>query len=372
MLPKDKFWHSHKEQLKQANDLENLFKMEIVDTYKDKIPEYVNILLEQSNNSFTSDNVKYIFSTVHRFKGLECDVVRLLDDFAIPDDGQLGGSSTRRLQVQDRVALKEEYNLLYVGLTRAKHQLIINNAVYFLLNKAGYNFENIVPAPTVHKGNCVRCGGAVVNEYVAGVVQDRVQVTRLKFRKGGPLCKDCFMCSKRPMNHTLSGILKAVQVGPSDSLPYPFNEMLPEAQGVRTHAVQKGRVPSHFNIFFSSILGDKVIKPNYSDTRNQSETKEVEILNTEQWRAEDVRAAEESRLQKVNEERVELEAAATALELQEFMEDEDQDMREFLEDDGFSPITEDDINEIDKLEKDEVKIKVGMRIREIFNVSRLI
>ena len=40
-------------------------------TTQEKIPVYVDILLQQSRNPFTADTVKYIFSTVHRYDTLD-------------------------------------------------------------------------------------------------------------------------------------------------------------------------------------------------------------------------------------------------------------------------------------------------------------
>ena len=79
-------WNEFVERAKEANDKELLAKVMIVEKYREKLPGFVAILEEQSNGrSITDPTVDYIFSTVHKFKGLECSTVRLLDDFSYSD-----------------------------------------------------------------------------------------------------------------------------------------------------------------------------------------------------------------------------------------------------------------------------------------------
>jgi len=323
---KNKVWRTYLQEVKEANDLENLSKMEIVEKYKEKIPVYVDILLQQSRNPFTADTVKYIFSTVHRFKGLECEVVRLLDDFYIPDQLLHGRDTAMR---EDQASLKEEYNLLYVALTRAKHRLIINDSVFFTLNKAGYNFESIVPASATVQEHCVRCGCVVVIEEAAGVVQDRVKVHRQKYRKGGFLCPACFRSPKRPVNYTISGIVKEVEIRSSGGgvADTSDEEEVEEnvVQIVERHVVGKGWIPSTFNQFYASILMDKA-NPEPAALHNvlnllELGSKEVETITTKEWRAADRRAAEEAETKSVEESA----AVVEDPELQRFMQDDDWD-----------------------------------------------
>ena len=48
------------------------------------MPEYVNILQEQSQYGMKDPQMEMVFSTVHKFKGLEMVTVRMLDD--LPGD----------------------------------------------------------------------------------------------------------------------------------------------------------------------------------------------------------------------------------------------------------------------------------------------
>ena len=78
-------WADFKEQAMDAIDMELLVKINIVESYKNLLPGYIAILEEQSQYSILDSRVKYIFSTVHKFKGMECDTVRLMDDFSYSD-----------------------------------------------------------------------------------------------------------------------------------------------------------------------------------------------------------------------------------------------------------------------------------------------
>lgn len=64
-----------------------------------------------------------IFSTVHRAKGMEYDVVYLVDDFITED--KLEKQTTGNGEPPNVVKLNEEINLLYVAVTRAKNILNI-------------------------------------------------------------------------------------------------------------------------------------------------------------------------------------------------------------------------------------------------------
>jgi superfamily I DNA/RNA helicase len=83
----------------------------------------------------TIENANVILSTVHQCKGLEFDNVKLSNDF-IP----LVSTLNTVYVYQSKSAL-EGYNLLYVAMTRAKKNLIINKEMYsYLQLKKGTRF----------------------------------------------------------------------------------------------------------------------------------------------------------------------------------------------------------------------------------------
>jgi superfamily I DNA/RNA helicase len=92
-----------------------------------------------------------VFSTVHKFKGLEMVTVRMLDDFIY-----LGIPYGK--PVQGRIEV-DELNLLYVALTRAKRLLVINDALFFLLSSSfiNHSLEYLLPVQPAYPSPCLKC-----------------------------------------------------------------------------------------------------------------------------------------------------------------------------------------------------------------------
>ena len=77
-----KTWEEFVGQVDDGNDMEMMSKISIVEKFGSKLPEYVDILQEQySQYGMKGPQVEMVFSTVHKFQGVEMDTVRLLDDF---------------------------------------------------------------------------------------------------------------------------------------------------------------------------------------------------------------------------------------------------------------------------------------------------
>merc|ERR1719188_2433636 len=82
----------------------------------------------------------YVFSTAHQFKGLEYPTVMLLDDFLFDKNPYYG----RKNYSEDMRNPEEEKRILYVALTRAKSELILNDTLVMLLWGSGrMNFERV-------------------------------------------------------------------------------------------------------------------------------------------------------------------------------------------------------------------------------------
>lgn len=159
-LIKDKYVKSFKDfedfksVVSASQDVSGLVACAIVDRYREKVESFVQIIRNQSlprDVSMTDPRIRYIFSTVHKFKGLEFPSVYLLDDFFIgnlPLSGETPG-----------VNCKEEINLLYVALTRAQHSLILNDSLILLLfGLAKENFEHYVPLESIPSSEkCAVC-----------------------------------------------------------------------------------------------------------------------------------------------------------------------------------------------------------------------
>jgi superfamily I DNA/RNA helicase len=98
--------------------------LEVVEEYGDKVPA----LIKQIRTHHVEDGKKHeadmIFSTVHRAKGMEYDVVHLIDDFVSEQKVQSFVPRITKGEVQEE-AVVEEINLLYVAATRTRHTLLI-------------------------------------------------------------------------------------------------------------------------------------------------------------------------------------------------------------------------------------------------------
>jgi len=83
--------------------------------------------LEQSLREYTDADI--VITTTHQAKGLEFDNVKLSSDFI-----NLTTYEKRTLHIDKSAYAQEDYNILYVAMTRAKKNLLINEQMYSFLN----------------------------------------------------------------------------------------------------------------------------------------------------------------------------------------------------------------------------------------------
>ncbi|MFA7523396.1 MAG: 3'-5' exonuclease [Halothiobacillaceae bacterium] len=109
----------------EAKDLEMTRLVKILKDYPD-VPRIVAAL--RKNMALEEEDADVVVSTVHRSKGLEWESVIMENDF--PD---LFDTGERAMSAEQRA---DELNLLYVAVTRAKSNLVINASVEGLVLKA--------------------------------------------------------------------------------------------------------------------------------------------------------------------------------------------------------------------------------------------
>ncbi|XP_072858554.2 F-box DNA helicase 1 isoform X2 [Pogona vitticeps] len=117
----------------KAEDKQLEMKIAIVEKYRDRIPELVERI--SRHHVPGQEMADCILGTVHKAKGLEFDTVQVADDFVnVP----FARHNLRRLSVfrTERVP-EDEWNLLYVAVTRAKRRLIMPKGLTHLLTLAG-------------------------------------------------------------------------------------------------------------------------------------------------------------------------------------------------------------------------------------------
>jgi len=222
---KNKTWEQYKKQVQDGRDMETLAKITIVDKFGEKIPEYVDIFRWQVRPSMGEACVKYVFSTVHKFKGLECDTVRLLDDFfysGLPRErpGLWHETDERGGQVED------EYNLLYVALTRAKRNLVMNDALFYLITSGviSSNYEQLVEINSSPNSKskpllCVKCSRKVkISGLSYGLRQVEIYLSG-RMRKAGPVCTLCSVARRRKIHYEVGGTIEgAMRIKPGTVL----------------------------------------------------------------------------------------------------------------------------------------------------------
>lgn len=117
----------------RVNNMQELIKCSIAEKHGDNMASYCEIIRKSVVHNDSRD-VDYVFSTVHQFKGLEYPTVMLLDDFLFDLDHYYS----------PRNFTAEEKRILYVALTRAQSELILNDTLVTLLYGSGrMNFERV-------------------------------------------------------------------------------------------------------------------------------------------------------------------------------------------------------------------------------------
>ncbi|MFT3822268.1 MAG: 3'-5' exonuclease [Chitinophagaceae bacterium] len=123
--------------MKSINELEDYIEktddkqlstmVEIVEEYGNEIYDIIKLLKKLHTGDEEREKAEMIFSTVHRAKGMEYDVVYLVNDF-------LSEAKLEELKEKHQIdkaapfdiaKLNEDINLLYVAITRAKRDLYI-------------------------------------------------------------------------------------------------------------------------------------------------------------------------------------------------------------------------------------------------------
>ncbi|XP_029969170.1 F-box DNA helicase 1 [Salarias fasciatus] len=185
-------FYSLKKYAEQTEDNELGGKLAIVETYGGRIPE----LVERLNSCYERDisRADFIVGTVHKAKGLEFHTVIVNDDFAkVPCSGHelCHHPDFSFCKIPD-----DEWNLLYVAVTRSKTSLVMTKNIQRILTIAGeYLLKSEMPpapladgtTPPCSVGSCPNCltpGSAFIMSKPAMNYSDCKS-------QGGPLCERC-------------------------------------------------------------------------------------------------------------------------------------------------------------------------------------
>ena len=118
------------EYIEKTEDLQLAMMVEIVKEYDNEIPGIIKSLKDLHTGNEERDKAEMIFSTVHRAKGMEYDVVYLVNDFVSESKiEKLKAKNTQKEQAVNITKWIEEINLLYVAVTRSKNKLYIHESL---------------------------------------------------------------------------------------------------------------------------------------------------------------------------------------------------------------------------------------------------
>uniref|UniRef100_A0A147BDJ4 Putative 3'-5' dna helicase n=1 Tax=Ixodes ricinus TaxID=34613 RepID=A0A147BDJ4_IXORI len=177
---------------RNAEDVELLARILFVEEHVHAVPQYVRTLEMKCSGNDKLANI--VFTTAHKAKGLEFDTVMLADDFFV------GNCSLGNHKVSLNAETIQEYNVLYVAMTRAKKRLCMSRAIYFLLLQAQekYEFLQSRDSAVLEVGGgvltCCSCEEAFEPSGKL-VLQRRSFSVAGQTSRGGFLCKACATCA---------------------------------------------------------------------------------------------------------------------------------------------------------------------------------
>jgi len=175
-----------------AEDKELEAKIAVVEKYNIRIPELVQRI--EKCHIEDLDFAEYILGTVHKAKGLEFDTVHVLDDFVKVPCARHNLAQLPHFRVES--FSEDEWNLLYVAVTRAKKRLIMTKSLENILTLAGEYFLQAELTSNVLKTGVVRCcvgqcNNSIPVDTVLTMKKLPITYSNRKENKGGYLCHSC-------------------------------------------------------------------------------------------------------------------------------------------------------------------------------------
>ncbi|KAK3544963.1 hypothetical protein QTP86_029943 [Hemibagrus guttatus] len=190
----------------QTEDRELEAKLSVVDKYNKRIPELVDRLYNCAQSK--PNSADYILGTVHKSKGLEFDTVVVMDDFIKVSCSR---HNLQRMNINPAIrrADADEWNLLYVAMTRAKRALYMTKSVSNILTLAGEYFLRFELTSTLlNKDQHRRCSTRECPNLIT--TESPLSMHKLPIRymdtaeEGGVLCATCVEQRVGPAAYLLS------------------------------------------------------------------------------------------------------------------------------------------------------------------------
>ncbi|XP_038597076.1 F-box DNA helicase 1 [Tachyglossus aculeatus] len=175
-----------------AEDKELEAKIAVVEKYNFQIPELVKTI--ERHHVTDPTFAEYILGTVFKAKGLEFDTVQISDDFVKVPCARHNLSQLPQFRIGNFP--DDEWNLLYVAVTRAKKRLIMTKTIENILTLAGEYFLQAELTSDILKAGgapcCVeQCHNSVSEASVLTMRKLSITYSDKKEDKGGYLCPAC-------------------------------------------------------------------------------------------------------------------------------------------------------------------------------------
>lgn len=128
-------WDTLTQEQEITGDVENKILIDVVEEYRDDIPQLVQDIMQ--NEIVERDLAQLVLTTAHKSKGLDFEYVRVGDDFSVCED-----ASAKMLEKGALTEnLRQEVNLLYVAISRAKKEVFLNEDTKLFLQDMGVYVE---------------------------------------------------------------------------------------------------------------------------------------------------------------------------------------------------------------------------------------
>jgi len=136
-------WRQFEDEAESTQDPEARLLCKFINTYGKDTPGLVRAFREHALPA--QDGARLVLSTAHKAKGLDFDQVTIGDDFECINKAQkfMRDNAGVLEEVQ-----RQEINLLYVAITRARHELILNTETKGFLAKLSQFREQLQQALT--------------------------------------------------------------------------------------------------------------------------------------------------------------------------------------------------------------------------------
>ncbi|XP_073445163.1 F-box DNA helicase 1 isoform X2 [Dendrobates tinctorius] len=192
-----------KEYALSSEDRELEGKISIVEKYNQRIPELVT-RIERCHTSHPQD-ADYTLGTVHKAKGMEFDIVEVTDDFVkVP----CARHNLERLQIPVGTVAEDEWNLLYVAVTRAKNHLTITKSIENILTLAGeYSLKAELSSLMLKDGpvQCAlsHCRNSIPEQTILTMRRPPITYSDKSEDNGGYICHACALQRVGPITQLM-------------------------------------------------------------------------------------------------------------------------------------------------------------------------